>query len=79
MSLNSEDMEIILLLSNGNPGACSVVCKLFQLVEEDPDRIEQVVDFIKKLLEKNIIGTNLWILYKNNAELDINKLLVLDF
>lgn len=79
MSLNSEDMEIILLLSNGNPGACSVVCKLFQLVEEDPDRIGQVVDFIKKLLEKNIIGTNLWILYKNNAELDINKLLVLDF
>lgn len=78
MSFNTEDIEIILLLAKGNPGACTVVCKLFNYVEENEDKLQMIVNFINKILELDIVGYKLWSIYKNEANMDISQLLELD-
>ena len=71
----SDSMLILVALSNGNPGACSVICKLFEVIEKDETKHNLVMNFIKNLINKNIIGSRLWYIYKNESNSDIYSLL----
>lgn len=73
-----DNMLIFYQLSNGNPGAVTVVTKLLHVMEEDTDKKEDIITFLNTVLERNIVGARLWYLYKNEAKLDIHKLLQLE-
>ena len=78
MSQYSDIQIIMLALGDSNPGAYTVVTKLFEIVESDETKNDFVIKFINNLLIKNIIGTRLWYIYKNEAKLDINNLLCIN-
>jgi hypothetical protein len=71
----SDTKLIMLALGDGNPGAYKVVVELFKLVELDETTNDTIMNLIKQLMIKNIIGARLWYIYKNEAKLDINNLL----
>jgi hypothetical protein len=74
----SDGKLIMLALSDGNPGAYKVVIELFKVVELDETTNDTIMSLIKQLMIKNIIGTRLWYIYKNEAKLDINNLLCIN-
>jgi len=71
----SDDKLIMLALGEGNPGAYTVVSKLFEIIESDETKHDMIMNLIKDLMNKNIVGTRLWYIYKNEAKLNINNLL----
>lgn len=71
----SDSMLILMALSNGNPGACTVVSKLFEVIEKDETKKDLIINLIKDLINKKIIGSRLWYIYKNESKSDINNLL----
>lgn len=71
----SDSKLIMLALGEGNPGAYKVVVELFKVIELDETKNELIMNLINDLLTKNIIGTRLWYIYKNEAKLNINNLL----
>jgi hypothetical protein len=71
----SDTKLIMLALGDGNPGAYKVVVELFKVVELDETKNDIIINLIKDLMSKNIIGARLWYIYKNEAKLDINNLL----
>jgi hypothetical protein len=75
MSQYSDSQIIMLALGDSNPGAYTVVTKLFEIIESDETKSDLVIQLINNLLSKNIVGTRLWYIYKNEAKLDINNLL----
>ena len=74
----SESQLIMFALGDKNPGAYTVVSKLFSEFGEDESKLNKIMNFIKKLLERDIVGARLWYIYKNEAELNINKLFELN-
>jgi hypothetical protein len=68
-------MLVILALGDRNPGAYTVVTKLFEIVESDETTHDTIMNLIQQLMIKKIIGARLWYIYKNEAKLDINNLL----
>ena len=74
----ADTILITLVLGQHNPGAITVVNNIFKFVEENNDKSEQILDFIIKLINKNIIGVRLWYIYKNEANMDLNNLFTLD-
>ena len=71
----SDDKLIMLALGEGNPGAYTVVAKMFEIIEADETKNALVMNLIKDLMDKKIVGTRLWYIYKNEAKLNINNLL----
>jgi len=74
----SDSMLVLLSLGDGNPGAYTVVSKLFEIIELDETKNDLVMNFICILLKNNIIGPRLWYIYKNEAKFDINNLVNLN-
>lgn len=74
----SEITDIMLELGQRNPGAYTVVSKLFEMLESDKSIQDLSIKLIKNLITKKIVGTRLWYIYKNEANFDIKKLLNLD-
>jgi hypothetical protein len=74
----SEIADIMLELGQKNPGGYTVVTKLFELLDSDKPTQILTKKLIKNLITKNIVGTRLWYIYKNEANFDINKLLNID-
>jgi hypothetical protein len=74
----SDTKLIMLALGDGNPGAYKVVVELFKVVELDETTNDTIMNLIKQLMIKNIIGTRLWYIYKNEAKLDINNLIYIN-
>ena len=75
MSQYSDSQIIMLALGDSNPGAYTVVTKLFEIIESDETKSDLVIQLINNLLSKNIVGTRLWYIYKNEAKLNITNLL----
>lgn len=74
----TDTMLVMTALGHNNPGAYTIVSKLFSEIREDESKSNKIMDFIKKLLEGNIFGARLWYIYKNEAMLNISKLLELN-
>lgn len=68
------------VLGNRNPGALNVAGELMSSLKNktDSNLRKSTIEFILKLLDKNITGSRLWYIYKNEANCDINKLLELN-
>ena len=73
-----DSMLVLYALGEGNPGAYTVVSKLYELIEQDNDKNAEVMEFIRNLLINEIVGTRLWYIFKNEANTDANKLIKLD-
>lgn len=74
----SDDKLIMLALGEGNPGAYTIVAKLFEIIESDETKHYMIMDFIEDLMDKKIVGARLWYIYKNEAKLNINNLLTIN-
>lgn len=70
--------NVMVALGERNPGAYTVVSKLFEIIELDETKEEIVTNLIKNLINKNIVGARLWYVYKNEAKIDVNNLLNLN-
>lgn len=69
---------ILLALGERNPGAHSVVSKLFEFVEKDESKNIIVMNIIENLMTKNIVGARLWYIYKNEAQMNIEQFINLN-
>lgn len=67
-------------LGNRNPGAFKVASELTKYLKNmsEPSSRKNIIQFILKLLDKNITDSRLWYIYKNEAERNINNLLKLN-
>jgi len=67
-------------LGNRNPGAFNVACELTKYLENVsvPASRKNIIQFILKLLDKNITGSRLWYIYKNEADCNVNNLVELN-
>ena len=74
----SDIMTITLLLCKRNPGAYSVISKIFEIIKNDDTKNDLIMDFIKELIIKNIVGERLWYIFKNEAKMDSNCLISLN-
>lgn len=70
---NVEDFQIFCFLSQGNPGACSILLRLIKNI----NNIELSI-FLNKIISKAILGPRLWYIYKNECNNDINELIAKD-
>jgi len=69
-NISKQEFEIFRVLSGGNPGACNV---LFELIENiDSVKLD---DFFIKILNKDIVGSRLWYIYKNECNKNISELI----
>jgi len=66
IGLNDSVMETIIIMSEGNPGAITV---LVQLLEDK----EKGLFYILRLDDMNIRGTQIWIGYKDYCKQDIEN------
>lgn len=74
----SDDKLVMLALGEGNPGAYTVVSKLFEIIESDETKHDMIMNLIEDLMNKKIVGARLWYIYKNEAKLNINNLLTIN-
>ena len=75
----SDLMMVMLALGDNNPGAYSVVSIIINEIDINSSKKEIIMEFIKELLNRHIVGTRLWYIYKNEAKLNINNLFELNF
>jgi hypothetical protein len=73
-----DSMLFLYALCGGNPGAYTVVSKIFNIIYIDQSRNDEVLDFIYKLLDKHIVGARLWYIFKNEANKNSDALVQLD-
>lgn len=74
--LQFSDSNIIMLaLGVGNPGAYKVIDELFKTFKLDHTKYDLIMNFIKNILNRDIVGARLWYIYKNEAKFNINELL----
>lgn len=67
IELTMDTMDTIRIMSEGNPGAISVIMKL---MENDPDKgIFKILD----LDDMNIRGSQIWVGYKDHCGQDLEK------
>ncbi len=69
---NINDISLLYILSNGNPGALTV---LLQIAKEKEKEIDLMKNFFIKIYQYQITGSRLWYIYKNECNKNINELL----
>lgn len=69
---NRETAILFYILSDGNPGATSI---LSQFIKQNENDIDSLKHFLKKIYKSQIIGSRLWYIYKNECNKDINELI----
>ena len=69
-NISVQEFQVFRVLSGGNPGACNV---LFELLENIDSK--NLDDFFVKILNKEIVGSRLWYIYKNECNNNINELI----
>jgi hypothetical protein len=66
-------IDILSILTGGNPGSVRVMLEIYKTYQE-----EEICVFINKIWKKQIIGTRLWYIYKNECNHNISQLLSKD-
>ena len=69
-SIDSEALK----LAKGNTGAITVLAKIINYYE-DKNNTEDILKLFESMYLLNMIGPNIWIVYKNWAKEDIEKLM----
>jgi hypothetical protein len=72
---NISTIDVLLVLSNGNPGAATVLIELVNNPTYDSCKIEE---FFIKLLDLKIIGARLWYIYKNECNKNLDEFIIKD-
>jgi hypothetical protein len=67
------NLTICCLLSNGNPGSITVLVNLLNNIDSPT-----LIQLFKELWNKQIIGSRLWYIYKNECNQDMNQLIQKD-
>lgn len=70
---NIDNFELFRALSKGNPGACNVLLELMTNIDN-----VKLDNFFIKILDKQILGSRLWYIYKNECNRNINELIEKD-
>lgn len=70
---NVENFKIFCFLSQGNPGACSILMNMIKNIDHSELSI-----FFNKIINKAILGPRLWYIYKNECNNNINELIQID-
>jgi hypothetical protein len=80
ISMNNIDSSTLAALGNKNPGAFNVASELTKYMKNvsEPNLRKNIINFILKLLDKNITGSRLWYIYKNEADCNVNNLVELN-
>lgn len=69
---NINDISLLYILSEGNPGALSV---LLQITKEKEKEIDLIKNFFIKIYQHKIVGARLWYIYKNEFNKNIDQLI----
>jgi hypothetical protein len=69
------DEEYVLEFCEGNPGCATVIARIADYVEIRPVVITSVKPVLVQLVDMNIRGSQLWVLYKDLFNGDIPKLI----
>ena len=78
LKLTDSMMDIITKMSGGNPGALTVVMDLSNKAKEiDPDSADPFLLTLMLLDDRDIRGTDLYVLWNDNCFRDTRKFLVL--
>ena len=68
IDLNCTTMDLLLVMAEGNPGACLALAKM---AKTEPRGLVAILH----LDEMNIRGAQVWIAFKDHCEGDVNKLI----
>lgn len=66
-------IEIFTIITKGNPGAVKVLVDIYKT-----DDINNILIFLNKIWQFQIIGSRLWYIYKNECNMNIGELLSKD-
>jgi hypothetical protein len=70
---NVDDFHIFCFISQGNPGAFSILMNMIKNIDHNELSI-----FLNNIISKEILGARLWYIYKNECNNDINELIEKD-
>jgi hypothetical protein len=70
---NVNDFQIFCFISQGNPGAISILMNMIKNIDHNELSI-----FLNNIISKEILGARLWYIYKNECNNDINELIEKD-
>lgn len=74
MSSIDEKMQArILYAADGNPGAITVLGQIYFQHESEIERV------LSALAERNLRGSDIWLIYKQKCQQEIEKFLAFDF
>jgi len=71
-------IEKIVELTEGNPGAISVLSKIvvyFEVVEDEKERESSILETFNCLEESNIKGSKIWIMFKDRNKGNLQSFL----
>ena len=78
LELTDTVTDILVKMSDGNPGAINVMMQMLQEAENiDPQAILGGVGAVMSLDTHEIYGSNIWILYKDVCGGDLRKMIML--
>ena len=78
IELNDTVTDMMIKMSDGNPGAVTVMMQMLQEAENiDPQAIMGGVGAVLALDTHEIYGSNIWILYKDVCGGDLRKMIML--
>lgn len=75
ITLNDSGLDIVVKLSEGNPGAVSVITQLFQATDVDPDSALGPLGAVLALDTHKLYGSLIWMLYKDVCGHHIGKMI----
>ncbi len=68
-----ENIEVLTLITEGNPGSVTVMLELYRTYQSDI-----ILEFLNKIWNHKITGARLWYIYKNECNHNISELLSKD-
>lgn len=74
ITLTDNTFQILIKMSDGNPGAATILLKMLEADEIDPDSVMGGMMKILSLDTLEIYGTHIWVLYKDICDESMIKM-----